>query len=149
MWNKNKSILLSKICIFCFALISLILAILAPRFINGVVTRRGYELAWGTKRFLLSFYSLLIPVYIALFKLYILLSNINIGNVFIIDNVKILRTLSYTAFFAGLISLLSTSYYLPFIFLAAASAFIGLILRIIKNVFEEAIAIKEENDFTI
>lgn len=149
MWNKNKSIILSKICIFCFAIIAAILAIIAPRFINGVVLRRGYELAWGTKRFLLSLYSLLIPAYIALFNLYILLNNIHSGNVFINDNVRILRRLSYTAFFAGIICLISTSYYLPFILLSAASAFMGLILRIIKNVFEEAICIKEENDFTI
>ena len=30
-----------------------------------------------------------------------------------------------------------------------AAAFFGLILRVIKNVFEQAIVIKEENDFTI
>jgi len=38
---------------------------------------------------------------------------------------------------------------LPFLLLAAGSGFMGLILRVVKNVFAEAIFIKEENDFTI
>ena len=32
---------------------------------------------------------------------------------------------------------------------SAAAAFMCLILRVIKNVFQEALALKEENDFTI
>ena len=30
-----------------------------------------------------------------------------------------------------------------------ACAFMGLILRVVKNVFEQAVRIREENDFTI
>jgi len=33
--------------------------------------------------------------------------------------------------------------------LAILAAFMGLILRVLKNVFEQAIEIKEENDLTI
>ena len=47
------------------------------------------------------------------------------------------------------VCLLATSYYLPFILVTLGSSFLALILRIIKNVFAEAIEIKNENDFTI
>ena len=36
-----------------------------------------------------------------------------------------------------------------FLLVAAAAAFIGLILRVVKNVFQQAMALKEENDYTI
>ena len=36
-----------------------------------------------------------------------------------------------------------------FFIIAAAAAFFGLILRVLKIVFEEAVIIREENDFTI
>ena len=32
---------------------------------------------------------------------------------------------------------------------SAAADFMGLILRVIKNVFQQAMALKEENDYTI
>ena len=32
---------------------------------------------------------------------------------------------------------------------AAAAAFVGLMLRVVKNVFAQAVAIKAENDYTI
>ncbi|MPM58796.1 hypothetical protein SDC9_105629 [bioreactor metagenome] len=40
-------------------------------------------------------------------------------------------------------------YYLLFYFVAIVAAFIGLILRVVKNVIDQAITIKAENDFTI
>ena len=35
------------------------------------------------------------------------------------------------------------------IIVALAAAFFGLILRVLKNVFEKAVELKEENDYTI
>ena len=36
-----------------------------------------------------------------------------------------------------------------FFFVAVAAAFVGLMLRVVKNVMESAVAIKEENELTI
>ena len=33
--------------------------------------------------------------------------------------------------------------------LAPAAAFVGLMVRVVKNAFAQAVAIKEENDYTI
>ena len=48
-----------------------------------------------------------------------------------------------------MICVVSCAYYIPFFFVAIAAGFVGLIVRVIKNVFAEAIALKDENDFTI
>ena len=39
--------------------------------------------------------------------------------------------------------------YMPFIMVSVTFAFIALIVRVVKNVMEQAIFIKEENDYTI
>ena len=44
---------------------------------------------------------------------------------------------------------LSALYYMPFLIVSAAAAFVGLILRVVKNVFAEAVRLKDENDYTI
>lgn len=78
-----------------------------------------------------------------------LLSNIRQDKVFIPANVKILRLISYCCFAVSVI-FIYFSFIRPFAWLVViAAAFFGLILRVIKNVFEQAIVIKEENDFTI
>lgn len=49
----------------------------------------------------------------------------------------------------GLVCLFSALYYIPFLIVSAAAAFVGLILRVVKNVFAEAVRLKDENDYTI
>ena len=39
--------------------------------------------------------------------------------------------------------------FVTMLFFAFAALFIGLILRVIKNVFDKAIEIREENDLTV
>jgi len=78
-----------------------------------------------------------------------LLSNIRHDKVFIPANVKILRLISYCCFAVSVI-FIYFSFIRAFAWLVViAAAFFGLILRVIKNVFEQAIILKEENDFTI
>ena len=66
-----------------------------------------------------------------------LLRNISEGEVFIPENVSILRLLSWCCIAAGLVRLFSALYYMPFLIVSAAAAFVGLILRVVKNVFAE------------
>lgn len=65
------------------------------------------------------------------------------------ENVSILRLLSWCCIAAGLVCLFSALYYMPFLIVSAAAAFVGLILRVVKNVFAEAVRLKDENDYTI
>ena len=52
-------------------------------------------------------------------------------------------------FLAALICLLSMLYYGFWGILAACLFFMGLLIRVIKNTFQEAKELKEEADFTI
>jgi hypothetical protein len=40
-------------------------------------------------------------------------------------------------------------FYIPFLFVAIAAAFVGLMLRVVKNVMQNAVEISEENELTI
>ena len=50
---------------------------------------------------------------------------------------------------AGAVCLVSCLYYLPFIAVAIAAGFMALIVRIVKNIFQQAIDMKAELDLTI
>lgn len=148
-WTRNNSIRLSKVCIWLFAAAGAVCMLGLPSVLGGIVSRRGLEPGYGRMCFLVSFYTLLVPAVTALICLYRLLNNISRNKIFVKSNVRNLRWISWACYLAALISLISVSYYRPFFVLSAAAGFMGLILRVVKNVFAEAIAIKEEHDFTI
>jgi Protein of unknown function (DUF3036). len=98
---------------------------------------------------LATIYACSVPGLVALFSLDRLLANIKKKNVFIAKNVKHLRVISWCSFAVSAILFVSGFYYLLFLLVAVAAAFFGLILRVVKNVIEQAVTIKDENDFTI
>ncbi len=148
-WNKDKSVKLSKFCVYIFAVLMVAIAISAPKLFNVLIRLRGYYLKGTLPYFLISTYTACVPATIALLGLNKLLANIEKGDVFIRENVAIMRRLSWRCITAGLIALVSCLYYMPFLIIAAAAGFVGLILRVVKNVFAEAVELKEYNDFTI
>lgn len=147
-WSRGNSIAFSKACIGLFAAAELCCAFWLPAAADGIMRRLGWEIqekGW----FLVSAYLLMIPAAIALGYLYRLLKNIGREEVFVESNVRCLRRISWACYLAALICLASMLYYLPFGLAAAAAGFMGLILRVVKNVFAEAVSLKLENDFTI
>ncbi len=148
-WNKDKSLWLSKICIKLFTIIMIVIAVFAPKIFAALIKVRVAYLGGTLPYFLISTYTACVPATIALSGLWRLLDNIEKGDVFIENNVQILRMLSWRCIFAGVICLISSVYYLPFMIIAAAAGFVGLLLRIVKNVFARAVEIKEESDYTI
>jgi hypothetical protein len=99
--------------------------------------------------FMAILYFCCIPAMAALICLHILLGNIKKEKVFIMGNVKLLRVISWCCFAAAFIMVFALYYYFLFGLMAVAFGFIGLIVRVVKNVIEEAVHIKAENDFTI
>lgn len=87
--------------------------------------------------------------WLLLAQLWRLLRNIQAGRVFEEENVHILRAVSWCCAGAGLVCLGSTFWYLPFAAVAVAACFMALIVRIVKNVFQQALAMKSELDLTI
>ncbi|WP_245570854.1 DUF2975 domain-containing protein [Anaerovorax odorimutans] len=100
-------------------------------------------------RFMIILYACCIPALTALVSLDRLLANIKREDVFIQKNVLYLRIISWCCFSVAFILLFAGYYYLLFIVVAIVTAFIGLILRVVKNVIEQAVIMKIENDFTI
>ena len=86
---------------------------------------------------------------IAVASLHKLLSNISKNEVFIPQNALCLRAISWCCVFAGLTMTFFSLWRYEFLFTAFFAMFLGLIIRVVKNVFEKAIELKSENDFTI
>ena len=155
-WTQNKSIVLSKICVFIFAILGILLNIYIHHDIKFIILRRIYipfpreELLRQYIIFtLIAVYIMDVLAYTALLLLYRLLCNIHKSKVFTLENVKYLRLLSWCCFIASFVCFILTFFYLPFVLLVTSTAFMALILRVVKNVFTEAIEIKQENEYTI
>ena len=95
-------------------------------------------------------YLLLVPVAIANGFLVKLLLLVKKRQVFTDRAVSCLRTISWCCFIeAGLFVLSGALFFGIDLVLAFVAGFLGLVLRVVKNVIEEAVALKNENDFTI
>ena len=125
-WNKSKSILLSKLCIVAFALAGIILMFLAPCTIKEVMLNRRKKYINAEIYFLASFYTLTAPMFTALFFLYRLLCNISKGRVFVEENIRCMRMLSWACYGASFICVLSCLYYLPLFINCCGCSLYGL-----------------------
>ena len=94
-------------------------------------------------------YLTLVPAFVLIFCLNRILSNVKTGAVFTAGTVKMLRVISYCCFAAAVIFAVLGIWRLLALLLCFAAAFVGLLLRVLKNVFQQAVLIREENEFTI
>lgn len=150
MWNKDRSILLSQILVrICYAVVA-VCVIAAPRLVKlyeTVVEAQNVSNVYTP--LLITIYACVPPAVTALVCLDLLLHNIKKNRTFVSQNVKLLRSLSLCCFCVAVV-FVYFSVLRPFAFLIVfAAAFLGIILRVVKNCFQQAIAIREENDFTI
>lgn len=148
MWNAKKSIQLSLVLVDLFALVAVVCACAMPWI--GDWYARNYDRNEQMRRTLIVAFYCCVPFALAaLGALHRLLGNLKRGLLFVSQNVTLLRALSWCCFAVALIALAASFFYLPFLLVGIAAGFIGLILRVIKNVFRAAIEIKTENDMTI
>ena len=161
MWNKNKSIMLTQLIVRACYVIFAAALIAIPFALNwGFI-----ELSYMRETIMYVICSLLAVApagYVALICLDKLLINVKREMVFNEKNVKLLRIISWACFYAGLVGVVLfiilcikvpflpiTIFPLAVLALAIAEMFMGLVVRVVKNVFEAAIEIKEENELTI
>lgn len=143
MWNQKRSITLSKICVVIFTAAMVIFAVKA-RWLASYLQPQADPV-----KFLITIYAGCIPSAVLLWNLYFLLDRIEKNDVFITRNVEKLRRISWSCIAGGLISFISGFYYVPWFVVAIAAAFMGLIVRIVKNMVAQAVELKNESDFTI
>jgi uncharacterized membrane protein AbrB (regulator of aidB expression) len=85
----------------------------------------------------------------AIVSLLKLLHNIRRGEVFTRRNVKLLRLLSWCFVFTALAAAYATYVYYPCAVIFAAAGFLAILLRVVKNVMEQATIMREEQELTI
>ncbi len=145
-WNHCKSLALSRFCVALFSLLLAGVVISAPWLWPALLRRPGEGLA---RIYTAVTWVSAVPAALVLWQLNRLLSCIGRGQVFTPGNTACLRTISWCCIAAGLVYLAGSAWDGYLLILAAAAAFVGLILRVVKNVFAEAVLLKEEHDFTI
>ena len=98
---------------------------------------------------LIAFY-LCVPIALyALYNLEKLLRNILAGEVFIRDNVHMIRRVCGCCLLVSCICLPAACYYAPLIFLCVIMAFLCPVVNVVRYAFDAAVTIREENDLTI
>lgn len=147
MWNDNRSIVLSRICVILFMILLATVAVFAPWLVRTTFSYT-VKAGWDTW-FLVTIYTGCVPGALLLISLYRLLRRIEGGTVFIQKNVESLRHISWFCFSGAVISAISAFYYIPWIMVAVAAAFMALIVRVVKNVFARAVSLQDDADFTI
>lgn len=155
MWNRKRSVTLSMVVCFIFVAILTAALFLGPWAVKTwFVVYRGWAPCGDAMRDMLTlfkacFYPCAVFAYITLYSLIKLLFNIKSENIFIIENVKYLRRISWCCFAVAVITLIGGVFYIPFFAVAVAAAFVGLMLRVVKNVMQNAVEINAENELTI
>lgn len=81
--------------------------------------------------------------------LFTILHRVKIGKVFTPITVSLIRGVSYCCFIVGLLFAILGIYFILAFPVAFAAILLGLSLRVVKNVMEEATEIKNENELTV
>lgn len=155
LWNSKRSIILTKFCILVLMLVSVIMMFCGKYLISRfLILTRGAKIDISNEFsfYIITFISYMLGI-IALLTLFCMLRFIvNLENdlVFVPQNIKWLRFISYGCLSAGLLLIIATVvYHKLFLVLSLAALFMMLIVRVIKNAFEQAVEMKEELDLTI
>lgn len=148
MWSGERSIGLSKFCVLAFMGILLATVVSAPWLTRWFVSYSD-TMSGSESFFMATIYIGAIPAAYLLYNLLQLLRRIEAGQVFITDNVECLRRISWSCFAGAVVALASGFYYLAWLFVFVAAAFMGLIVRVVKNVVAQAVALKDEADYTV
>ena len=142
--SKNASVTLSLICCIVGFLGLVFLAWYFPHLIPEAADRAA------SVGIMVLDYLLLVPVAVANGFLVKLLLLVRDHLVFTDKAVSCLRTISWCCFIEAALCLITARVFFPAHYAAAfVAGFLGLVLRVVKNVIEEAVALKAENDFTI
>ena len=149
MYNKDKSCIVSIIAVFVFAAVVLAACVTLPLLVKFYLGDT-YETATGVKTALyICLYGSAVPSFLISYLLLRVLFNIRKNIVFDRRNVAYTRYISWCCF-AVCALFFALGFFIPFSFVMAfAAGFIGLIVRVVKNLLNEAVDIKEENDLTV
>lgn len=96
-----------------------------------------------------GYYCSAIVTELALWKIDCLLRNIRARLVFVPENVRHIRCIQWCCGGVGLICLPAAVIYYPLIFIVIIMAFLCLMVRVVAQIMDTAVSIREENDLTV
>lgn len=147
--KKDSGILFSRVLVWVFGLLILILDWAVwpiSRWLMLFIVDMQY---CDTVLLIICLYVCNVPGFVLLWCMDKLLRNLRQGKVFEDDNVRLLKNISICCFVVSVISLSLCSRIYSLGIVALMTAFMGLIVRIVKNVFSSAIAMRSELDLTV
>lgn len=152
---RKISVSLSLALSVFFFLVCIAGAIVMPVLANMLINARdstgfrGDITAGGRVLVLIMAYLALALIALADILLFRLLLRVRAGQVFTVQTVALIRGVSWCCFPLGLILCVLGIYFQLAFLVAFMAVFLGLCLRVVKNVMEEATQIKSENDLTV
>lgn len=148
--SEAGSIRISRWMVLAFAALLAVLDLSGPWFVafvcKNVVLHTGAQFSVPL---LVCLYACSLPGYLVLYDLYRILKNLEASAVFVPDNVMRMRRVSWCCMAVSLICLVCSTVWVSLLVVTLAAALMGLIVRIVKNVFVRAIHMKDELDLTI
>ena len=153
--NRKVSVWISLVLTVVMFAAVVALALFLPTFTDyliGLPDRTGERLTMtDTQRTLIhvAAYGEVAIMLIGLGLLFALLLLVQKGKVFTPEAVTLIRMISWCLIFMGLILVAITYFFTLAVFFGVAIMFLGLTIRVVKNVIEEAVFLKEENDLTV
>ncbi len=152
---RKISVWLSLTLAACFMVALIVGALVMPRLVDTLIDlpdKSGVResITAGGRAFILGVsYGLLAVCALADCLLIALLLRVRKGLVFTAQSAGLIRGVSWCGILLGLLFGALGFYFELSFALAFAGFFLGLCLRVVKNVIEEATAIKAENDLTV
>ena len=148
--SKTASVTLSLILTLVFFIVLIACLFIMPGFVRVILPVSPRAVTAGEAGLITAVgYCVLALAMLADYWLFRLLLLVRAGSVFSAKSVALIRGVSWCAVAISLLFLLMARYFLIALAIAFTAALLGLCLRVVKNVIEEATAIKAENDLTV
>ncbi|MBR6563769.1 MAG: DUF2975 domain-containing protein [Clostridia bacterium] len=156
--SKRASTLLSLILAVAFIAIVLVMMVLMPFIIDSAPMMQSIysyfsseegALISGNVVFWIWFYAISAIAAVCCGSIVFLLFRVRRKLVFSKISVSLIRFASWCCILIAAVCIGVCGYFHMAYVLALAAGFLGLCLRVVKNVIEEATAIKNENDLTV
>ena len=131
------------------------LSIKLPHFVNVLLNvheaigNDGVLKAWERTGVLIDAYAMLLVAFAAVALLIVLLRSTLSEKVFSVCALRTLNGLSLCCFSEGIFLLYIAFYFPAVLCLTLAALFLGVCLRVVRNVISEAMRYKEENELTV
>ena len=145
---KNKAVKFSLAAVVLFLVVAAALAVAMPWLAKWYTEYRHIRES-GRIAILIAFYGCLPFAGTALICLWRLLRNIEREKVFSEENSRLMAVVSWCCVGIAAVTLGACRWYPPLGFITVSMAFLFLIVRVVRNCFIAAIALKEENALTI